>query len=84
MPDGFTTQVVSDVERGGVGIELVPLGGVAIAGVFRNDVNRTLSVQTFGAVVPAGALLALLGRARVKLGPFEDSTPLSGAGLGRD
>jgi hypothetical protein len=38
----FHTQVVSDVLRDGLGIELVPDGGVAVAEVFRCDANHTV------------------------------------------
>jgi hypothetical protein len=73
----FQTQVVSDIERGGLGIELVPVGGMAAAEVFRCDVDHTLSVTTFAEAVPLYALEMLIQRAKVELDPFEDGTPLS-------
>jgi len=73
----FHTQVVSDVVRDGLGIELVPEGGVAVAEVFRCDADHTVKVTTFAEGIPSEALELLIGRAKVELDPFEDGTPLS-------
>jgi hypothetical protein len=73
----FQTQVVSDVVRDGLGIELVPLGGVAVAEVFRCDADHTVSVTTFGECVPLDALEMLIERAKLELEPFQDGKPLS-------
>ena len=75
----FSTQVVSDIVRNGLGIELVPLHGVAVAEVFRCDSDHSVSVTTFANDVPLAALEMLIARAKEELDPFEDGTPLTQA-----
>lgn len=60
VPGPFQTQVVSDVDRDGLGVELVPVVGVAVAEIFRCDADHTLSVTTFGEAIPLIALEMLM------------------------
>ena len=73
------TQVVSDVVRDGLGVELLLEGNRVVAEVFRCDADHTVSVSLFVEAVPLQALQFLLDRAKVELDPFEDGTPLSSA-----
>jgi hypothetical protein len=74
---GFQTQVVSDVVRDGLGIELISPDGSVVAEVFRLDAAHSVSVSLFADAVPLAAIELLLQRARNELGRFEDGTPLS-------
>ena len=75
----FTTQIASDVNRDGLGVELLDAAGEVIAEVFRSDANHTVTLTTFDNDVPLYAIEQLIKRARVVLDPFEDGTPLTGA-----
>lgn len=72
-------QYASDVDRDGLGLELLDGAGNVVAEVFRCDADHTLSVNTFAHDVSVGDLEELLARARAGLGPFEDGTPLAQA-----
>lgn len=72
----FTTQVVSDVERDGLGVELLAKSGEVFAEVFRCDRDRTVIVNTFGYDIPIHAMQRLFELANVKLDPFDDGTSL--------
>ena len=72
-------QIVSDVIRDGLGVELLLDGDRVVAEVFRCDADHTVSVSLFVEAVPLRALQFLLDRANVELDPFEDGTPLSSA-----
>jgi len=75
----FTTQVASDVIRDGLGVELLDSSGQVVAEVFRCDSDKTVVMTTFGNDLPLHAVETLLERARSRLDPFEDGTPLSQA-----
>lgn len=68
----FRTQIASDVDRDGLGVELVDSSGSVVAEVFRSDRERTLTVSTFGNDVPVAEIRDLISFAFEKLGPFED------------
>ena len=72
-------QLASDVERDGLGLELLGPGGDVVAEVFRSDRSRTVVVTTFRNDVPLDAVQHLIGRALQRLDPFEDGTPLAEA-----
>lgn len=75
MSDGWRLQIASDVQRDGLGVELIDVEDRVVAEVFRCDADRTLTVTLFGPV-PFAAVEWLVGAARDRLGPFEDGTPL--------
>ena len=79
MTHRYTTQVASDVNRDGIGIELLSESGQVVAEVFRSDTDRTVVVNTFSYDVPLAAFEQLLARARDRLEPFEDGTSLKDA-----
>ena len=75
----YKIQIASDVNRDGLGVELIDLSQNVRAEVFRSDRDHTVVVTTFGNDIPLLAIEELLERARVELDPFEDGTPLSQA-----
>jgi hypothetical protein len=78
LPDGFYLQVVSDVMRNGMALELVEHGGAIRADVFRCDEDRSITLTIFEHVVPVpdDVLDALIDAAQKELDPFEDGTPI--------
>jgi hypothetical protein len=82
MAHNYTTQVASDVNRDGVGVELLSETGEVVAEVFRSDRDRTVLVNTFSFDVPLRALELLLARANERLNPFEDGGCLDEAQVG--
>jgi hypothetical protein len=81
MAHRYQTQVVSDVVRDGLGLELVGESGDIVAEVFRSDRERTVVLNTFSYDVPLEAIEMLLAQARERLDPFEDGAPLNQAVL---
>jgi hypothetical protein len=71
----FTTHVASDINRDGIGIELLSAGEV-VAEVFRFESDHTLTITTYNHDLPLVALESLILRARQALGPFEDGSAL--------
>lgn len=79
MTGKYKTQVASDIIRDGLGVELLNENDQVVAEVFRCDKNKTVIVSTFGNDIPLGALEVMLERAKERLDPFEDGTPLANA-----
>jgi hypothetical protein len=79
MSTKLRTQVASDVDRDGLGVELLDPSGNVIAEVFRSDRERSISFTTFGNAVAPQAMQELFRVAKSRLDPFEDGTPLSSA-----
>lgn len=73
---GFQLQVVSDVQRDGLGLELLDDSGQVVAEVFRCDASTSLEVSLFDSCLPFVEVERLLRIARFELGKFEDGTPL--------
>jgi hypothetical protein len=82
MTHNYTTQIASDIDRDGVGVELLSETGEVVAEVFRSDRDHTVVVSTFSFDVPLRALELLLTRANERLNPFEDGGDLSEAQVG--
>jgi len=74
----WTTQVASDVQRDGLGLELIRRGRV-VAAVFRCDAGHSISVTCFEDGVPLPVFEWFLCRAREELGRSEDGTALPAA-----
>jgi hypothetical protein len=72
----WRTQVVSDTQRDGLGLELVNQRGKVVAEVFRCDADHSVSVTCHEDGIPLTVLEWFLRRARLELGAFEDGTPL--------
>lgn len=72
-------QVASDINRDGLGLELLDASDNVVAEVFRCDADNTLYLNTFAFDISVQDIDALLARAREELGSFEDGAPLSEA-----
>lgn len=73
----WSTQVASDVIRDGLGVELLDGQRQVVAEVFRCDADHAVRVSLFVEQVPLHALEMLILRAKKRLDPFEDGTPLA-------
>lgn len=73
---GFQLQFVSDVQRDGLGLELLNDGGEVVAEVFRSDANNSLEVSLFDVSLPFVEVERILKIARTGLGTFEDGVAL--------
>lgn len=62
----FQHQIVSDVIRDGIGVELLS-GDQVVAEVFRCDADRSLIITTFGNDLPLIVIEQLIAVAREKL-----------------
>jgi len=76
MKPPWTMQLASDVIRDGLGLELLGDPHRVVAEVFRCDADHTVTVRVFEDGIPDGVLDELVERARERLDPFEDGTPL--------
>lgn len=72
-------QIASDLQRDGLGMEMVDSNDRVIAEVFRSDRHKTLTLSLFVEPLPFKAVKHLMEKARAELDPFEDGTPLSDA-----
>jgi hypothetical protein len=68
-------QVASDLARDGLGLELL-YNGQVVAEVFRCDADHSLTINTFGNVLPLVTMEELIAEARQRLGAFEDGRAL--------
>ena len=73
---GFQLQVASDIQRDGLGLELLNEIGEVVAEIFRSDANNSLEVSLFENGLPFVEIERLLRIARTELGAFEDGTTL--------
>jgi hypothetical protein len=74
--DEWRTQLASDVDRDGLGLELLDSSGAVCAEVFRCDRDHTVLVTTFVPLLPSEALAWLCTQAAARLDPFEDGSAL--------
>ena len=79
MSAEFRTQLASDVDRDGLGVELLDGNGTVVAEVFRSDRDRSVTLTTFSKSVTPAAMAELVRIAKKRLDPFEDGAPLSSA-----
>jgi len=77
----WKTQVVSDVIRDGLGLELVRSDNQVVAEIFRCDADHTVSISLFVETLPLNAIELMLMRAKEALDPFEDGVRFSEAGV---
>lgn len=77
----YSTQVASDINRDGLGVELLDANLDVVAEVFRSDRDHTILVNTFSYGIPLAAIELLISRAKERLDPFEDGALLSKAAL---
>jgi len=69
-------QVASDVIRDELGLELLDGSDRIAAEVFRCDADHSVTVRVFEESVPSNVLAELVEHARIRLGNFDDGTPL--------
>ena len=70
-------QIASDIQRDGIGIEMLEKRQGVVAEIFRNDRNKTLELLLFVGSIPLKAVLELSEKACRDLDPFEDVPPLN-------
>jgi len=76
---GHTLVIASDLERDGLGCELMDSGGKFVAEVFRCDADKTLTLTGDIKRLPLGVVDWFIAEAKRGLDPFEDGTPISDA-----
>jgi hypothetical protein len=76
MKSPWSVQLASDVVRDGLGLELLGEPHRVVAEVFRCDADHTVTVRLFEDGIPDDVLDEFVQRARERLDPFEDGTPL--------
>ncbi len=72
----YSMQTASDVQRDGLGAELLNEVHNVVAEVFRCDLNNTLTFCSWGEEIPLIHIEELIRYARNNLGGFEDGNPL--------
>ncbi len=72
----FRLQMASDVQRDGLGLELLNDNGEAVAEVFRSDAKNSLEVSLLARDLPFVEIERLLRMARTLLGTFDDGSSL--------
>lgn len=75
--NGYSLQLASDIQRDGMGCELLDHSGSFVAEVFRCDADRTLVLTGDIRDLPLGVVDWFLAEAKRLLDPFEDGTPIS-------
>jgi hypothetical protein len=73
---GWAIQIASDIQRDGLGAELLNGKNEIVAEVFRCDRDNSLTLNTWDNDVPLPAIEMLIRVARKRLGEFDDGTPL--------
>lgn len=73
----WRTQVASDIVRNGLGVELLDGEDQVVAEVFRCDADHKVFFAQFVETIPLHAIEILIARAKDRLDPFEDGTPLA-------
>jgi len=73
----YRLQLASDVDRDGMGCELLDGQDNFIAEVFRCDSDRTLTVSGEFQGVPLAIVDWFVAQSKRRLDPFEDGTPLA-------
>lgn len=76
MKKVISTQIASDVDRDGLGFELISDDGEVIAEIFRSDKNKHVIVNTFGNDIDLKDIEKYIQLAKERLNPYEDGTPL--------
>jgi hypothetical protein len=76
---GHTLVIASDLERGGMGCELIDNDQAFVAEVFRCDADKTLTLTGDIRGLPLGVVDWFIAEAKRGLDPFEDGTPISDA-----
>jgi hypothetical protein len=83
FPEGWTTQLASDIDRDGMGLELLDPSGKVVAEIFRSDSTKTVIVTTFNNDIPLDVFERYYIRAWAQLDPFEDGSSFAASGISR-
>lgn len=75
----YSLQLASDVDRDGLGCELLDGEQNFVAEIFRCDADNTLTVTGEIQSVPLAVVDWFIAQAKKRLDPFEDGTPLADA-----
>ena len=75
----YKFQQVSDLNRDGIGVEMVDGFGNPVAEVFRSDAEQTLVISTFGNEISLNDIESLIAYGKDRLAPFENGNSLSEA-----
>ena len=83
LGNGWKTQLASDVERDGMGLELLNPAGDVVAEIFRFDGTKRVVVTTFNNDIPLEIFELYYCQAWELLEPFEDGSSFTSAGISR-
>ena len=72
LSNGYSIQIASDINRDGLGLELIDINGDVLAEVFRSDRENSLTFSAFVESIPYVWVEALIFKARMELGCFEN------------
>lgn len=78
LPTNWRTQLASDVQRDGLGFEVLDEAGNVVAEVFRYDADHRVGVALFTRL-PDSVVADVMARARAALVAFEDGVSLPAA-----
>ncbi len=81
LRDGWKTQLASDVDRDGMGLELLDPAGGVVAEIFRSDRDKTVIVTTFNNDLPVEIFDLFYREALTRLDPFEDGASFASVGV---
>ena len=74
---GYSLQIASDLDRDGLGCELIDATQAFVAEVFRCDADHTVTVSGKLDGIPLAVVDWYLAEAKRRLDPFEDGSPLT-------
>ena len=83
LQDGWKTQLASDIDRGGMGLELLNPAGDVVAETFRFDTTKRVIVTTFNNDIPLEVFERYYGQAWERLDPLEDGSSFRSAGISK-
>jgi len=81
LRDGWETQLASDIDRDGMGLELLDPSDAVAAEIFRSDREKTVIVTTFNNDISVEIVDLYYREALSRLDPFEDGVPFSSVGV---
>ena len=81
LRDGWKSQLASDVDRDGMGLELLDRSGNVVAEIFRSDRDKTVVLTTFNNEVRVEIFDLYYREALTRLDPFEDGASFASVGV---
>ena len=79
--DGWKSQLASDINRDGMGLELLNSKDEVVAEIFRSDHAKTIVVSTFNNDIPLEIFNLFYKEALNRLDPFEDGASFKSMGI---